>query len=102
MPSGCSPDEVLRDPERFEGMNCLSSVPQELLQPLREELEAEFGPRETLTTWYPEDFNIAAQAAYRSISSPVLSLNSGWAVFEQLRDLLHALPVAERTWETPN
>ena len=90
MPSGHVPTQALRYPEQFAGLN-LIKVPKEAIQELRNALEADVGPYAQHMSWFSEDFRLRVEAAYTTLSSPPISLDSAWSTFRALSNVLEPM-----------
>ncbi|KAJ7829855.1 hypothetical protein B0H14DRAFT_3716288 [Mycena olivaceomarginata] len=84
MPSGHVPADALEHPEVFGGINCLIKVPKETLANLRVFLTEEVGPRSEHLQWVDDEFAAIAEAVYKSIGSPHITLTNSWEIFRKM------------------
>lgn len=80
LPSGGTPNDFYRHPDRFGGTSCLIPVDMDILDQLLE--DSEEGQR--LMRHIDEQFEEIANEAYTAIGKPKISLHSAWAVFREL------------------
>ena len=86
MPSGHVPSHAMDYPELFGGLDCRIKIPPEAIADLREQLEAEEGPRSDFQAWpgLTAEFNLRASEVYVAIGEPSIKLTNAWDVFVQM------------------
>ncbi|KAF8152977.1 hypothetical protein B0H34DRAFT_754101 [Crassisporium funariophilum] len=87
LPSGGTPNEFYKNPDRWGGVSCLIPVDGQVLDQLIEGCEE--GRR--LMRHVDEDFEKIADQAYIAIGEPQITLQSAWEVFQALVE--HMTPV---------
>lgn len=86
LPSGSTPNEFYRRPDRWGGESCLIPIDDRILDQLLEGCEE--GRR--LMRYVSEDFEEIANEAFTAVGSPVITLQTAWVVFRVLVN--HMLP----------
>ncbi|EMD37731.1 hypothetical protein CERSUDRAFT_94731 [Gelatoporia subvermispora B] len=85
MPSGASPMQFLRHPEKYGGQRMGVGIPQNVIQALRETLPTS---HEEAFRWVDAGFENAAATVWESLGKPPKDLGSAWHVFGQMVPLL--------------
>jgi hypothetical protein len=79
LPSGVTPNLAYLFPEKFGGRDCLQNVDVQIVEEMLEDMRAE---KEALSDWgVPVEFSTRAQAVYKSLNSPEITLDNIWIIF---------------------
>ncbi|KAF5379743.1 hypothetical protein D9615_005816 [Tricholomella constricta] len=84
LPSGGTPNDFYRHPDRYGGQSCLIDIDINVLDQLLD--EAVEGRR--LMQYVDEEFEEIANTAYIAVGRPKITLHSAWDVFRVLVDYI--------------
>ena len=82
MPSGSTPNDFFATPGQWGGQDCGIPVDITVVEALRKELKM---PHADVYKFVSDDFRLVAEDAYATIGSPALTVESGWAIFAQMK-----------------
>ncbi len=88
MPSGSTPNDFFATPVQWGGQDCGIPVDTTVVEALREQLTM---CHEDVYKFVSDDFRQAAEDAYATIGSPVLTVRSGWDLFAQMKAVLSTM-----------
>ncbi|KAJ6455022.1 hypothetical protein C8R45DRAFT_1056748 [Mycena sanguinolenta] len=85
LPSGVAPEDVFQHPENFGLRHAGIPVDLNVVRELRNTLPKS---REDCFRWVPLDFDLRANAAYKSLGSPELTISAGWTIYRRILAIL--------------
>jgi hypothetical protein len=90
-PTGVSPNALTRIPHRYDpnAINCAVSVDKAWVDQECERLGG-LAERDRLFEWYPASFDSLATDVWDRIGRPQRTLETGWAIFQQMSQHLQA------------
>ncbi|KAI6002579.1 hypothetical protein F5J12DRAFT_839977 [Pisolithus orientalis] len=83
--SGTSPRHAFTLPASQGGQDCKVPVTQDVIDALRHEIPVS---RDVSMCWVSEEFGNLAERIYEEIGCPNFTLHGGWAIFQQMEEIL--------------
>lgn len=80
LPSGGSPNDFDKRPDRYGGTPCLVKVDMDIV----DELLARSTEGARLMRYVDEEYEVIAEDLYERIGRPKITLQTAWAVFESM------------------
>ncbi|KAF9521418.1 hypothetical protein CPB83DRAFT_872218 [Crepidotus variabilis] len=84
LPSNHVPEDAVKHPELYAGLDCLIHIPEATVHDLRQYITEEVGSKKDFTTFFPAAFGAHANEVFFSIGSPILLFGTAWNVFEKM------------------
>lgn len=79
LPSGCTPNEVYNNPQRFHAQDCLVPVDREIIEALIEEKGGD-----DIIQFVEADFAARCEQVYGNLEVENLTFHNVWDVFESM------------------
>ncbi|KAI0071960.1 hypothetical protein K474DRAFT_1651749 [Panus rudis PR-1116 ss-1] len=88
LPSGGTPEQFYRYPEDYGGTPCLIPIPEDVINEVLAEAEAEAA---NLLEYMDQEYQGLGQKAYVKLGEPAITLHTAWSVFEAMIKIIEAM-----------